>query len=58
MNDIMPYVVTLLDLEIAVLSEVSQRKTNIVWHRLYMELKKGYKWNYLQKRNRVANIEN
>ena len=30
MNEIMPFVVTWMDLEIITLSEVSQKKTNIV----------------------------
>ena len=31
-NEIMPYAVTWMDLEIIILSEVGQRKTNIIWH--------------------------
>ena len=48
-----------MDLEIIILSEVSQTKTNIIWYRLYVESKKnGYKWTYLQNRNRVTDVEN
>ena len=38
-NNIMPFAVTWMDVEIAILSEVRQRKTNIIYH-LYVELKK------------------
>jgi len=30
-NEIMPFVVTWMDLKIIILSEVRQRKTNIIW---------------------------
>ena len=39
-NKIMPFAVTWMDLEIIILSEVSQTKTNI-WYRLYAESKKN-----------------
>ena len=32
-----------MDLEIITLSEVSQTETNIIWHHLYVELKKNEK---------------
>ena len=35
-NEIMPLVATWMDLEIIVVSEVSQTKTNIIYH-LYVE---------------------
>ena len=42
-----------------VLSEVRQRKTNIMWYCLTVEAKKKwYKWTYLQNRNRLKDIEN
>ena len=37
-NNIMPFAVTWMDVEIAILSEVRQRKTNIIYH-LYGESK-------------------
>ena len=41
-NEIMPFAATWVDLEIIILSEVSQRATNIIRHHLYVESKK--KW--------------
>ena len=58
-NEIMPFVATWMDLEIIILSEVSQRKTNIIWHHLYVESKKNdTNETYLKNRNRLTNIEN
>ena len=36
----------------------SDRERQISWYHLYEESKKGYKWTYLQNRNRHTNIEN
>ena len=38
-NEIMPFAETQMDLEIIILSEVRERKTNI-WYRLYVGMKK------------------
>ena len=49
-NEITPFAVTRTDFEVIVLSEVRQRKTNIVYHHSYVIptfLKKRYKWTYL-----------
>ena len=39
-NEIMPLAATWMDLEIIMLSEVSQRKATIIWYHLYVESKK------------------
>ena len=39
-NEIMPFAATWMDLELIIVSEVSQRKTNITWYSLYAESKK------------------
>ena len=56
-NEIMPIVATWMDLEIIILSEV--RKKQIPYDITYMwNLKKGYKWTYLQNRSRIIDVEN
>ena len=57
-NEIIPFTVIWMDLKTVILNEVSQTKTNIIWYLLCVEPKNGYKWTYLQKRNRVTDIEN
>ena len=37
----MPFVATWMDLEIIILSEVSQTETNIIWYHLYVEFEKN-----------------
>ena len=55
----MPFAATWMDMEIIRLSEVSQRKTNIIWYHFYVESrKKSHKWTYLQNRNRLTDLEN
>ena len=58
-NEIMPFAAIWMDLEIIILNEVSQRKTNSIWYHLYVESKKKkrYKWTYIQNRNRPTDIE-
>ena len=38
-NAIMPFVATWMDLEIIILSEISQTKTKTIWYHLYVESK-------------------
>ena len=38
---IMPFAATWMDLEIIILSEVSQRKANAIWYHLYVESEKN-----------------
>ena len=48
-----------MGLEIIILSEVSQREKDKYHDITYMwNLKKWYKWTYLQNRNRLTDIEN
>ena len=54
----MPFAATWIDLDVIILSEVKQTKTNILWYNLYVETKKKrYKWSYLQNRTRFTDIE-
>ena len=57
MNEITPFAAKWMDLEIVILSKVRQRQTSC--NITYMwNLKKRYKWIYLQNRNRVTGVEN
>ena len=57
-NEIMPSAVTGMDLEIIILSEVSQRQ-NIIWYQLHVESwAGGRKATYMQNRNRPTDTEN
>ena len=40
-NEIVPFAATWMDLEIIILSEVSQTNKNIIWYHLYVESKKN-----------------
>ena len=42
-NEIMPFAARWMDLEITILSEVSQTKTNTMWYHLYVEPKIRHK---------------
>ena len=57
-NEIIPFATTWMDLEIIILSKVSQKKTNIIYNITYMESKIWHKSTYLQNRNRHTDIEN
>ena len=57
-NKIMPFAATWMDLEIITLSEISQRKTNIIWYHFYVKSKMWYKLTYLWNKNRLTVIEN
>ena len=53
-NKIMPFAATWMDLEIITLCEFRHWRTNITCYQLYVESKKkGYKWMYLENRNRL-----
>ena len=56
-NEMMPFAATWMDLEIIILSKVSQRTTNTIWYHLYVDLK--YDTNELiYKTNRLTDKEN
>ena len=58
-NEVIPFAVTLMDLEIIILSALRQRKTNIIYYHLYAESKKKIQMNiYLQNRKRFTDLEN
>ena len=59
-NEIMAFAVTCMNLKLIPLSEVNQRKTNIIQYCLYMEPKKRkeYKWTYLQKNRLIEQKTN
>ena len=59
MDEVMPFAATWMDLEIITFSEVSQTekdKNHDITH--MRNLKKWYKWTYLQNRNRDTDVEN
>ena len=49
------FAATKMDREIIILSEVNQRQ--ISWYNIYVELNEWYKQTYLQRRNRLTDIE-
>ena len=57
-NEIMPFAAKWMDLEIIIISEVSQTEkdkydTTYMWN-----LKQWYEWTYLQNRKRLTDFEN
>ena len=52
-NEIMPFAATGMDLEITILSEVRQRKTNTIRYCLYVESKKMTQMNFFMKQNQT-----
>ena len=56
-NEIVPFAEMWLDLDTVLQSEGSQRKINVEYCCLYVESrKKGYRWTYLQSRNRDVDV--
>ena len=46
-NKLIPFAATLIQLQIIILSEVSQKETNTIWYHLCVECKIWHKWNRL-----------
>ena len=57
-NEIMPFFIRLeiIRLEIITLSEVSQRKTNIIWYHLYVESLKMIQINLFTKQKQTHRL--
>ena len=55
----MPFTATWMELDTLILSEVSQKEKN-KYHviHLYLESNTWHKWTYLQKRNKLMDMEN
>ena len=53
-NEIMSFAATWIDLEIIILSEVSQTKTNSIWYHLYVASKKMIQMNLFTKQKRLT----
>ena len=57
-NEIMPFAATWMDIEIIILSEVSQTKANIIWYHLYVESKKLIQMNLFTKQKQTHRLRN
>ena len=53
----MPFAATWMDLEIIILSEVSQTKTNIICYHLYVESKKMIQMNLFTKQKQTHSFQ-
>ena len=51
-NEIKLFAAIWMDIEIIILSEISQTKTNITWYYLHVELKKNDTNGFIYKTNR------
>ena len=57
-KEVMALAATWIDLDIVILSEVSQRKTNIIWYCLYVESKRKKRLKSTYFQNRDSHTEN
>ena len=57
-NEVMALAATWIDLDIVILSEISQRKTHIIWYHLYVESKRKKRLKSTYFRNRDSHTEN
>ena len=56
-NEIMPFAATWMNLDVIILSKVSQRQLSYDITYMESKKKKWYKWTYLQNRNRLTDLE-
>ena len=59
-NEMISFITAQMDLEIVILNEVSQiekEKYSMTYH-MWNRKRKLYKWNYLQNRKRLTDVEN
>ena len=57
-NELIPFAATGMDLEIIILTDVSQRERQVSYDTTHTwNLRKNYKQTYLQNRNKLADLE-
>ena len=58
MNEIMPFAATWMDIEIVILGEVNQTKTNTICYHLHVESKNMVQVNLFTKQDQVTDVKN
>ena len=53
----MPFAATWMDPEITILSEISQRKTNVIWYHLYVDSKNIIQRNLFTKQKQTHGLQ-
>ena len=57
-KETVPLAATKMDLELIILREISQTKTNLIGYHLHVESKKQYKWTYKRENSLTGDTEN